>query len=91
MPVRQVQAGLRQVVVQEATAQCPVGFPSRIRLVSVRAQAGIAAWPAQADPETVEKQVIERVKFECRRLEMAKQYLKKLGFDKELEIKIEDD
>jgi len=41
--------------------------------------------------EEVEKQVIDRVKFECRRLEMAKQYLKKLGFDKELEIKIEDD
>ena len=40
--------------------------------------------------EDVEKFVAERVQFDCRRLEMAKAYLRKLGFTTELKL-IEDD
>jgi len=40
--------------------------------------------------ENVEKAVIEDVIFKCRRLEMAKAYLKNLGFERELKL-LEDD
>jgi T4 RnlA family RNA ligase len=40
--------------------------------------------------DEVEKIVMERVKFDCRRLELAKKYLRNLGFNKELDL-IEDD
>ena len=40
--------------------------------------------------EVVEGIVAERVQFECRRLEMAKKYLRKLGFTNELKL-LEDD
>ena len=40
--------------------------------------------------EDVEKIVGERVQFDCRRLEMAKKYLRELGFTKELKL-LEDD
>lgn len=40
--------------------------------------------------ENVEKAVVEDVIFKCRRLEMAKSYLKDLGFERELKL-LEDD